>query len=42
MFKLATHKYWFGLVSLLAMALAGGAGFKWNSNYIVEWLTGLT
>jgi len=30
MHKLMTHKYVFGLAALLALALSGGAGFKWG------------
>lgn len=30
MMKLTTSKYIFGLATLLALALAGGAGFKWG------------
>jgi hypothetical protein len=41
MSKLTAHRHWFGLASLLALALAGGAGFKWNCTVVVEWLMSL-
>lgn len=41
MFQRTTQKYWVGLASLLALALAGGAGFKWNCSFIVEWVLSL-
>ena len=28
--RLTTNKYVFGLAAVLALALAGGAGFKWG------------
>lgn len=35
MIKRITHKYVIGMSALLALAFAGGAGFKWSSCSIV-------
>lgn len=39
MYKLiARSKYLFGLTVLLALALSSGAGFKWGSKLILDFL----
>ena len=38
MIKRFTHKYLIGMTALLALAFAGGAGFKWSCSIIIELL----